>query len=94
MCMDSHVTISEELAEEMTLPKDYEDANYRLKLLDKIAECAFQQGSYHLATKKYTQAGNKTKVRIFYSIPICLILLICLWVFLFDEFVFIIIVTL
>ena len=56
------MTITEELAERMTLPKDHEDQEYRLKLLEKIAECAFKQGSYHLATKKFTQAGNKVKV--------------------------------
>jgi len=61
MCLDNHVTITEELAERMTLPKDHEDQEYRLKLLEKIAECAFKQGSYHLATKKFTQAGNKIK---------------------------------
>ena len=62
MCLDNHVTITEELAERMTLPKDHEDKEYRLSLLEKIAECAFKQGSYHLATKKFTQAGNKVKV--------------------------------
>ena len=62
MCLDNHVTITEELAERMTLPKDHEDQDYRLKILEKIADCAFKQGSYHLATKKYTQAGNKVKV--------------------------------
>lgn len=65
MCLDNHVTITEELAEKMTLPKDHEDQEYRLKVLEKIAECAFKQGSYHLATKKFTQAGNKIKVRKF-----------------------------
>eukprot|EP00795_Rhopilema_esculentum_P000551 gene551-10237_t len=61
MCIDNHVTVTEELAEKMTLPKDHEDQEYRLKVLEKIAECAFRQGSYHLATKKFTQAGNKIK---------------------------------
>ena len=62
MCMDHHVTIDEDLAERMTLPKDHEDQDYRLQVLERIAECAFRQGSYHLATKKFTQAGNKAKV--------------------------------
>eukprot|EP00794_Sanderia_malayensis_P006805 gene6805-7574_t len=61
MCMDNHVTINEDLAERMTLPKDHPDADYRIRILEKIADCAFKQGSYHLATKKFTQAGNKTK---------------------------------
>lgn len=34
----------------------------RLELLEKLADCCVSQGSYHLATKKYTQAGNKVKV--------------------------------
>ena len=76
MCLDNHVTITEELAERMTLPKDHEDQEYRLKVLEKIAECAFKQGSYHLATKKFTQAGNKVKVFHFCSfrwvVPICI----------------------
>ena len=60
--MAHNVTITEALAEKMTLPKDTEQPEYRIKLLEKIAECCMQQGSYHLATKKFTQAGNKAKV--------------------------------
>ena len=56
--------ITEELAEKMTLPKGA-NPELRTKLLERIAECAMQQGSYHLATKKFTQAGNKVKVRAF-----------------------------
>ena len=41
-----------------------EQASQRVTLLEKIAEaCAFQ-GSHHLAAKKFTQAGNKTKVQL------------------------------
>ena len=28
-------------------------------MLNQIAKVAYQQGNYHLATKKWTQAGNK-----------------------------------
>jgi len=59
--MSHNVTITEELAEKMTLPKG-SDPDYRNKLLERIADCCMQQRSYHLATKKYTQAGNKVKV--------------------------------
>ena len=31
----------------------------RLAVLNQIAKVAYQQGNYHLATKKWTQAGNK-----------------------------------
>ena len=34
----------------------------RVKVLERLADCCAEQGSYHLATKKYTQAGNKVKV--------------------------------
>ena len=60
--MGHNVTITEELAEKMTLPKG-SDPEKRNKLLERIADCCMQQRSYHLATKKYTQAGNKIKVR-------------------------------
>lgn len=62
MCLDHHIPMTEELSEKMSLPKDHPDADYRLALLEKVAECAFKQGSFHLATKKFTQAGNKVKV--------------------------------
>jgi len=60
LCMSHNVTITEELAEKMTLPKG-SDPEFRNKLLERIADCCMQQRSYHLATKKYTQAGNKIK---------------------------------
>ena len=59
--MNHNVTITEELAEKMTLPKG-SDPEIRNKLLERIADCCMHQRSYHLATKKYTQAGNKIKV--------------------------------
>ncbi|KAM7433446.1 hypothetical protein ABFA07_016329 [Porites harrisoni] len=60
LCMAHNVIITEELAEKMTLPKG-SDPELRNKLLERIADCCIQQRSYHLATKKYTQAGNKIK---------------------------------
>ncbi|KAF1784110.1 WD40-repeat-containing domain [Phytophthora cactorum] len=55
-----------EMAEKMTPPKGDTtatpaDKKRRTELLLKLAKCCKQQGSYHLATKKYTQAGNKLK---------------------------------
>ncbi|XP_077862626.1 intraflagellar transport protein 140 homolog [Saccoglossus kowalevskii] len=63
LCVQQSVTITEKLAEKMTIPKDTPQVNNdtRIKLLEKIADCCFTQGAYHLATKKYTQAGNKVK---------------------------------
>lgn len=58
------MSITEEMAEKMTVAKDSSDLpeESRRELLEQIANCCMRQGSYHLATKKYTQAGNKLKV--------------------------------
>ena len=52
----------------MCLSESEEDAKKKNEVLEKLAECCMAQGSYHLATKKFTQAGNKTKVS-FQHIP-------------------------
>uniref|UniRef100_A0A1A7WHH5 Intraflagellar transport 140 homolog n=1 Tax=Iconisemion striatum TaxID=60296 RepID=A0A1A7WHH5_9TELE len=60
LCLAQNLTISEDLAERMTVTDSKvlsEEA--RKELLEKIADCCMRQGNYHLATKKYTQAGNK-----------------------------------
>lgn len=61
--MTQNLTITEELAERMTVTdsKDLSE-EARKELLERIADCCMRQGNYHLATKKYTQAGNKLKV--------------------------------
>lgn len=63
LCVSQGLTITEELAEKLTATdsKDLPDET-RKELLQRIAECCMRQGNYHLATKKYTQAGNKLKV--------------------------------
>ena len=60
------MTITEEMAEKMTVSKDSKDLSEesRRELLEQIANCCMRQGNYHLATKKYTQAGNKLKVSL------------------------------
>ncbi|KAL0984320.1 hypothetical protein UPYG_G00139910 [Umbra pygmaea] len=65
LCLDQNLTITEELAESMTVTKESKDLSEeaRKELLESIADCCMRQGNYHLATKKYTQAGNKLKVR-------------------------------
>uniref|UniRef100_A0A8C9FMT0 Intraflagellar transport 140 n=1 Tax=Pavo cristatus TaxID=9049 RepID=A0A8C9FMT0_PAVCR len=52
-----------EMAERMTVSKDSKDLSEeaRRELLEQIADCCMRQGNYHMATKKYTQAGNKLK---------------------------------
>ena len=64
MCLDHHIPLTEELSEKMSLSKDHPNSEYRVALLEKVAECAYKQGSFHLATKKFTQAGNKMKVSL------------------------------
>ena len=63
ICVDQKVKLTDDMAEKMTLPKsdDAEEATRRLALLEKVAKCCKRQGSYQLACKKYTQAGDKLK---------------------------------
>ncbi|XP_076655730.1 intraflagellar transport protein rempA [Halictus rubicundus] len=63
--MQQHnILLSEDLAEKMTLDKvdnDPDQEKIRISILERIGETAFEQGNYHLATKKFTQAGNKLR---------------------------------
>ncbi|XP_015439170.1 PREDICTED: intraflagellar transport protein 140 homolog [Dufourea novaeangliae] len=63
--MQNHnILLTEDLAEKMTLDKIDNDAEHekiRISILERIGETAFEQGNYHLATKKFTQAGNKLR---------------------------------
>ncbi|KAL8008467.1 putative tetratricopeptide-like helical domain superfamily, WD40-repeat-containing [Plasmopara halstedii] len=66
VCMQQNVYITDDMAEKMTPPKGDDtatpaDKKRRSDLLLRLAKCCKKQGSYHLATKKYTQAGNKLK---------------------------------
>lgn len=66
LCLEQNLTITEELAEKMTVSKESQDLSEesRRELLEQIADCCMRQGNYHVATKKYTQAGNKLKVSV------------------------------
>ncbi|KAL2078525.1 hypothetical protein ACEWY4_026210 [Coilia grayii] len=63
LCLDQSLTVTEELAERMTVARgsSHLSEEERKELLERIADCCMRQGNYHLATKKYTQAGNKLK---------------------------------
>uniref|UniRef100_H9GLJ7 Intraflagellar transport 140 n=1 Tax=Anolis carolinensis TaxID=28377 RepID=H9GLJ7_ANOCA len=63
LCLEQNLTITEEMAEKMTISKDSKEIpeDSRRALLEQIADCCMRQGNYHMATKKYTQAGNKLK---------------------------------
>ncbi|XP_058796246.1 intraflagellar transport protein 140 homolog isoform X2 [Phymastichus coffea] len=57
---DYDIVLTEEQAEKMTLEKpekDLEKESARIAILEKIGDIALNQGNYHLATKKFTQAG-------------------------------------
>nr|XP_006204453.1 intraflagellar transport protein 140 homolog isoform X1 [Vicugna pacos]XP_031542965.1 intraflagellar transport protein 140 homolog isoform X1 [Vicugna pacos]XP_031542966.1 intraflagellar transport protein 140 homolog isoform X1 [Vicugna pacos] len=63
LCLEQNLTITEEMAEKMTVSKDCKDLSEesRRELLEQIAACCMRQGNYHLATKKYMQAGDRVK---------------------------------
>ncbi|KAM7151138.1 intraflagellar transport protein 140 homolog isoform 5-T7 [Macrochelys suwanniensis] len=63
LCLNQNLTITEEMAENMTVSKESKELSEesRKELLEQIADCCMRQGNYHMATKKYTQAGNKLK---------------------------------
>ncbi|MBW03697.1 Intraflagellar transport protein, partial [Eschrichtius robustus] len=63
LCLEQNLTITEEMAEKMTVSKGCKELSEesRRELLEQIASCCMRQGNYHLATKKYTQAGDRLK---------------------------------
>lgn len=65
--MTQNLTITEELADRMTIAdsRDVSD-EVRKEVIERIADCCMRQGNYYLATKKYTQAGNKLKVKMWF----------------------------
>jgi len=64
--MDQHVEITDDLAEKLTPNKENTtlDTMERVKILEAIAEVCMHQGQYHLATRKFIQAGNKMKASL------------------------------
>lgn len=65
LCVDQNLTITDELAEKFTV-SDTKDLSEeaRRELLESLADCCIRQGSYYLAVKKYTHAGNRIKVSL------------------------------
>jgi len=80
------LTITEELAERMivTDSKDLSE-EARKELLERIADCCMRQGNYHLATKKYTQAGNKLKVLLIY---VYTYIYICICIYIYIHYIY------
>ncbi|KAG7210438.1 hypothetical protein KM043_011970 [Ampulex compressa] len=59
-----NIQLTEDVADKMTMEKlenNVERERIRISTLERIGEIAFDQGNYHLATKKFTQAGNKLR---------------------------------
>ncbi|XP_063916884.1 intraflagellar transport protein 140 homolog [Zophobas morio] len=61
ICLTHHVQLTEDLAEKLTPEKDQLDEIDRINVLQTLAESLMLQGNYHLATKKFTQAGDKIR---------------------------------
>jgi intraflagellar transport protein 140 len=59
LCALHKVKITEELADALTPDKD---DTTRVDILKDLATVIKRQGSYHLACKKYTQAGDRLRV--------------------------------
>lgn len=70
ICLNNNVQLTEELAEKLTPDKDAVDEATKIKILESLGESLMTQGSYHLATKKFTQAGNRVRFSIIDTIPI------------------------
>lgn len=56
MCQKRRIVLTEELADLLTPPADYAS---RVDILNQLGEHGFFLGNYHLAAKKFMQAGNK-----------------------------------
>lgn len=61
LCAEHDVQITEDMAERMTPEKGSVEAGFRAEILAKVAALCKKQGSFQLACKKYTQAGDKLK---------------------------------
>eukprot|EP00793_Prasinoderma_coloniale_P002837 PRCOL_00002319-RA len=63
LCVQHNIALTEELADKVTPPKsEGEDpgaAERRREVLLEVANICAEQGSYHLASKKFVQAGDK-----------------------------------
>ncbi|CAE7303974.1 Ift140 [Symbiodinium natans] len=61
LCTEHDVHITEDMAERMTPDKGSMDATSRSEILQDIGKLCKKQGSFQLACKKFTQAGDKLK---------------------------------
>lgn len=62
ICGKHGVPITESLAEMLTPSvTDVNDSEQRINILTQLGDILQEQGDYHTATKKFTQAGNKIR---------------------------------
>ncbi|KAJ3192140.1 hypothetical protein HK101_006975 [Irineochytrium annulatum] len=59
LCLQKNVTLTEEIADEISGPA--EDSHINQTLLLQVAELCLSQRSYHLACKKFAQGGDRIK---------------------------------
>lgn len=61
VCAEKGVPITEAFAESLTPDKGELDEDKRTSILLKLGDILREQGDYHTATKKFTQAGDKVR---------------------------------
>ncbi|EDW03430.1 intraflagellar transport protein 140 homolog [Drosophila grimshawi] len=61
ICLEKGVPVTEELADMLTPSKEDFEELTRTGILIQLGELLQQQGDYHSATKKFTQAGDKVR---------------------------------
>lgn len=64
MCIANNVPLTDDLSEKLTPEKGQVEEIIRADILKSLAENLMLQGNYHLATKKFTQAGEKVRIKI------------------------------
>lgn len=61
ICREFKVPLTDHLADLLTPAKDEIDEKIRLRVLAELGDVLQEQGDYHTATKKFTQAGDKVR---------------------------------
>ncbi|KAF5285788.1 hypothetical protein FQA39_LY04249 [Lamprigera yunnana] len=61
VCTTYNVELTPDLVEKLTPEKDAMDDTSKNKILENLAESLMIQGNYQLATKKFTQAGDRVR---------------------------------
>lgn len=59
ICRENKIPITDHLADLLTPAKDEIDETIRVRVLTELGDILQEQGDYHTATKKFTQAGDK-----------------------------------